>query len=245
MTESDEKTSSDEICAYVSRIGSLNERSLHADIKRWYSKPGDQFEVKVDNYVVDIVRDDFLIEIQTRNFSAIRLKLLKLVESHKLRLVYPISVLKWVIRMSSDGSEEIGRRRSPRKGKLINLFDEMLRMPFMFNSSNFELEVLMTEEEEIRHMDGLGSWRKKGASVVDRKLIEVRESFLFSNKADFLRFIPDGIESPFTNKSLAQALGVPARTAQKVTYTLKHMGVIEQIGKEGSAFKYEINNNIK
>lgn len=241
MTTSKEKISSDENCAQTSRIGSLNERSLHADIKRWCAKPGDQFEIKVDNYVVDIVRENLLIEIQTRNFGAIRQKLLKLVESHKIRLVYPIAVLKWVVRMTSDGSEEIGRRKSPRKGKLIDLFDEMLRMPFMFNSDNFELEVLMTEEEEIRHMDGLGSWRKKGASVVDRKLVNVRETFLFENKDDFLRFIPDGIQSPFTNKSLAQALGVPSRTAQKVTYTLKHMGVIKEIGKEGSSLRFEVN----
>jgi hypothetical protein len=240
MTESNEKSSSDERCEQISHIGSLNERSLHSDIKRWYSKPGDKFEIKVDNFVVDIVRDNLLIEIQTRNFSAIRQKLLKLVDSHKLRLVYPIAVLKWIIRMTADGSEEIGRRRSPRKGKLIDLFDEMLRMPFMFNSENFELEVLMTEEAEIRHMDGLGSWRKKGASVVDRKLIEVRESFVFRNKHDFLRFIPDGIESPFTNKSLSLSLGVPSRTAQKVTYTLKHMGVISETGKEGSALRFEV-----
>jgi hypothetical protein len=32
----------------------------------------DRFEVPVDGFVIDIVRDDLLIEIQTRNFSSLK-----------------------------------------------------------------------------------------------------------------------------------------------------------------------------
>jgi len=53
-------------------IGTLNEKSLHADLKKWYTQPGDQLEVPLDGYYIDIVRDDMLIEIQTRNFSSIK-----------------------------------------------------------------------------------------------------------------------------------------------------------------------------
>jgi hypothetical protein len=40
--------------------------------------------------VIDIVRDDLLIEIQTRNFAAINAKLRKLTRSYEVRLVYPV-----------------------------------------------------------------------------------------------------------------------------------------------------------
>ena len=60
-------------------IGLLNEKALHASLKQWYARPGDQLEVAVDGFVIDIVRDDLLIEIQTRNFSSIKSKLTNLV----------------------------------------------------------------------------------------------------------------------------------------------------------------------
>ena len=69
----------------MSGIGSLNEKPLHASLKKWYARPEDRFEVEVDGFVIDIVRDDQLLEIQTGNFASIRSKLKKLVRSHRVR----------------------------------------------------------------------------------------------------------------------------------------------------------------
>ena len=72
-------------------VGLLNEKPLHASLKAWYAQPGDRFEVQVDGSVIDIVRDELLVEIQTRSFSALKRKLEKLVISHPVRLVFPIA----------------------------------------------------------------------------------------------------------------------------------------------------------
>ena len=64
-------------------INIKNEKSLHSSIKQWYVTDGDRFEVKLDKYVIDLVREDSLIEIQTKNFSAIRNKLRELVKDRK------------------------------------------------------------------------------------------------------------------------------------------------------------------
>jgi len=74
----------------MSGIGLINEKPLHTSLKQWYARPGDRFEVPVDGFVIDIVRDDLLIEIQTRNFAAINSKLCKLTRSYEVRLVYPV-----------------------------------------------------------------------------------------------------------------------------------------------------------
>ena len=50
-------------------IGTLNEGSLHAALKLWYADPGDLVEHPVDGYVIDLVRDDLLIEVQTGGFA--------------------------------------------------------------------------------------------------------------------------------------------------------------------------------
>ena len=81
----------------MSAIGILNEKPLHAALKEWYARPGDQFEVSIDGYVVDIVRDALLIEIQTGNFSSIKRKVHALAALHPLRLVFPIAREKWIV----------------------------------------------------------------------------------------------------------------------------------------------------
>ena len=66
---------SSELDGATHQIGTLNENPLHAALKAWYARPGDRIEVPVDGFIVDIVRDDLLVEIQTGNFSAVKEKL--------------------------------------------------------------------------------------------------------------------------------------------------------------------------
>ena len=51
-------------------VGTLREKPLHADLKHWYAEEGDLVEEPVGGYVIDLVRDGLLIEIQTRSFSS-------------------------------------------------------------------------------------------------------------------------------------------------------------------------------
>jgi hypothetical protein len=220
------------------RPGFGNEGSLHSSVKRWYSILGDKFEVWVDGFVVDIVRGDLLIEVQTGNFSAIKKKLWSLVEDHNVRLVYPIPRRKWIVRVDSDG-RVIRRRRSPKKGRLTDLFDELVRIPSLINKENFSLEALMIEEEEIWCNDGRGSWRRRGVSIKDRKLLDVFESVVFKDREVFLGLLPGDLLQPFSNRSLAETLRIPVRQSRRMTYCLRKMGVAQVVGKNGNAFLFE------
>src|SRR5688572_31597296 len=123
----------------MSRIGLLNEKPLHASLKQWYARPGDRFEVPVDGFVIDIVRDNLLIEIQTRNFAAINSKLCKLARSYEVRLVYPLVQEKWIVRSATDDSGVAVRRKSPKRGRLEYLIGELVSMRLLISSSNFSL----------------------------------------------------------------------------------------------------------
>ena len=224
---------------YNDMICQGNETSLHSSIKRWYSLPGDRFEVKIEDYIVDIVRDNLLIEIQTRNFSAIKKKLMTLLKNHIVRLVHPIPREKWIVRIAKSDGRTISRRKSPKKGRPTDLFDELVRIPNLINEEKFCIEVLTTKEEEIRCNDGRGSWRRRGVSIKDRKLINVLESIRLTTKTDFLRFLPDRLPQPFSNKALAKIAGVPIRQSRRITYCLKKMGAIKQVGKNGNELLFE------
>ena len=217
----------------------MNEYSLHSAIKDWYSLPGDRFEVRVGAFIVDIVRPPLLIEIQTRNFAAIKKKLTKLLENHCVRLVYPIPQRKWIVHVTGPGGF-VRRRKSPRKGRLVDLFYELVRTPTLVNEENFSLEVLMIEEEEVRCNDGKGSWRRRGVSIKNRKLMEVQSSTLLKNREDFLRFLPRDLTSPFTNKQLAKLSGVSVGLARRITYCLRRMGAITTVGRRGKELKFAV-----
>jgi hypothetical protein len=121
---------------------------------------------------------------------------------------------------------------------ILHIFEELVSIPTFIIHSNFEIEVLLIQEEEIRVKDGKGSWRRKGWSSLDRKLIDIVDRELFTNPMDFLRLIPDAIEEPFTTKTLAENLKVSRRLVQKMTYCMRKMETLKIIGKEGNAYLY-------
>lgn len=210
----------------------MTEYSLHSEIKDWYSKAPNSVEVKVDDFIVDVINEDgLLIEIQTRNLSAIKEKLRKLLKGNKVRVVYPIAKVKWIVYVSETG-EFVRRRKSPKKGKLTDLFVEMVHLPSLIVHENFSIEVLFIEEEEQRCNDGKGSWRRRGTSIKDRKLIKILESVVFEDKTDFLKVLPENLDEPFTNKILAKKMEISIRLAQKITYCLRKMNALTVTGKK-------------
>jgi len=217
----------------------MTEYSLHSEIKDWYKISGDELEAKVEDFIVDILRGNFLIEIQTRNFSAVEKKLIKLLLNNQVRLVYPIAKLKWIAYESKTG-QFLSKRKSPKKGKLLDLFWELVHTPSLIKDRNFSLEVLLIEEEEVRCNDGRGSWRRRGVSVKDRKLIQVFDRVVFEDSRDFLEFLPKELDECFTNRVLALRLGISINLAQKITYCLRKIGAVSIASKKGNELMFQI-----
>jgi hypothetical protein len=106
----------------------MNELSLHSEIKKAYSLPGDQFEAKLDNYIIDILRENLVIEVQTKNFSALKEKLQVLTKKHPVRIVYPLPEKKLITHVTKD-KIVLNTRKSSKKGKLTDLFRELVMIP--------------------------------------------------------------------------------------------------------------------
>ncbi len=212
------------------------ETSLHAALKNWYTLAGGRQEVNIDGYWIDVVDGELLIEIQTRHFSALKSKLAVLLEQHPVRLVHPIAREKWIVTLAgTNETTELTRRKSPRRGRLEDIFKELVGLPDLLAHPNFSLEVLLVKEEEVRRADGRGSWRRKGVSIVDRRLVAVVHQQLFTRPDDLRSLLPADLPQPFTNQDLARRLGIPDRLAGRMTYCLRKLNIIEQTGKRGRA----------
>lgn len=219
-------------------IGTLREKPLHASLKRWYARPGDEIEVPVDGYVIDLVRGDLLVEVQTTGFSSIKQKIIDLLElGHRIRIVHPIPVDKWIVKVDDDGTI-LSRRRSPKHGMPADVFTELVSFPALMTRATLGVEVVLTNEEEYRRHTPDKAWRRKGWSVMERRLIEVVDQVLLEGNDGPIALIPSGLPDPFTTADLARQLGRPRRTAQQMAYCLREMGAIVTVGKRGNAFEY-------
>lgn len=221
-------------------ITTWNEKPLHAGLKAWCAQPGDRFEVPLDGCCVDVVRghgdDALLIEVQTAGLGAIRRKLVRLADSHRVRLIMPVTEQKWILRREDDAER---RRKSPKRGRLLDLFGELVRAPTLLAQAGFSLTVVLTHEEEVRaRVDGVRAWRRKGWSVVERRLLRVTDSRTFETAGDLAALLPGGLPAPFHTGDLAEAWDAPRWLAQKAAYCYRALGVLDTAGKRGNAVLY-------
>lgn len=216
-------------------IGRLNERSLHAALKAWCSHPGDRLEATVEGYVVDVVRDSLLIEVQTGGIASIKGKLASLAQSHDVCLVYPLVASKTIATVDLDGETVLRCRRSPGKQVWGNLFDELVYCPDLLQAERLELLAVRVAVTEVRCADGLGAWRRKRVSIRDTRLDEVLETRVFRTGNDLLDLVPETLDDPFTHRDLASALGVRLATAQRASYCLRQLGLLHVAGRQERA----------
>jgi len=223
----------------VTTIGSLNEKPLHASLKEWYRQEGGRVEVAVDGFVVDLVRDGLLIEIQTRNFASMRRKLDRLLDSHMMRLVHPVAATKWIVKLDQDGSE-ISRRRSPKRGIAADVCEELVSFPSLLSHPNFTLEIALIEEEEIRRPDVEKGWRRGGFVIEERRLVDVLETVELDSPEELLGLLPEGLPDPFTTADLADGLGRSRHLAREVAYCIRVSGAVETVGRDKRGILYQL-----
>lgn len=220
-------------------INTYNENPLHKGLKEWAAGPDAEFEVPLDGYVIDAIVDGVLIEVQTRNFTKMRPKLRTLVESHPVRLVHPVTYEKWIVRVDPEGVQ-LSRRKSPKRGRVEDVFGELVTFPTLMAERNFSLEVVLIQEEEIRLVDGKKHGRRRRRDFVreERRLVDVVDSRRFAVPRDMAALIPETVDEPFTTADIAKACNLPKFMAQKMAYCLREMGAIVPLERKKSGIQY-------
>jgi hypothetical protein len=225
----------------VSDFTTLREGSLHAALKARYAETvtDARVEAAVDGFIVDVAGRDELVEIQTASFGSARRKLERLVATHRVVLVHPIPIEKWLVRVDADGAI-VRRRRSPKRGVALDLFDELVHIPTLIAHPDFRIELALIREEEIRGPIPEGvryryprDWRR-----VDRRLLDVIETRRIDTPADLVGLLPDGLPAPFTTADIAAAAGCSKRLAMRAAYCLERAGGIVLLPRRGRRKAY-------
>lgn len=220
------------------------ETSLHQRMKRMYATDETQVEQRVGRYIIDVIRDNELIEIQFSSLSAINRKVAALVKEHKVRVVKPLVMQKQLVRCAGKGERVVSRRKSPKRGHVLDLFDELVYFTHVFPNPNLVLEVPLINIEEWTYPTPKIKKRRrrppKKYTVEDQRLVDVTKTLEFQSSRDLLRLIPGKLPAPFDTADMAKALDQPRWIAQKVAYCLRHMQAITEMGKKGNAILYQV-----
>jgi hypothetical protein len=222
------------------------ETSLHRDLKILYAGRKARFEVPWEGgYRIDAVAGGRLIEVQHSALGAIRDKIAVLLENHKVTIVKPIVATRMLVKQTERGGEVMGRRMSPKRGNLLDLFDELVHFTRVFPHPRLTLEVLLVDVEEWRY-PGHGRrrrWRENDHEVEDERLVAIQAKHRIRTAADLAKLVrANGVKGPvpkeFHTGHLAQSLGVPRWMAQRIAYCLVRMEQLSQVGQQGNARVY-------
>ncbi len=216
------------------------ETSLHRELKSHYADADARTEVRLGRYRIDAISDGRLIEIQHGSLSAIRDKIAQLLEDHEVTVVKPIVARKRLVKLDAKGGEPLSSRWSPKRGQLIDLFEELVYFTRVFPHPRLVLEVPLVEVEEWRY-PGHGRRRRRREQdfqVADQKLVSIEKTVRLKTGRDLRRMLGCRLPTVFHTGDLAHALGVRRRTAQRVAYCFRKMGIAETVDKQGNAILY-------
>lgn len=216
----------------VHNIGTQTESSLHAALKLHVSTDGDRFEVPMHGFVVDIVRGDTLIEIQTGGFGSMGRKLDRLLSDYHVHIVHPIAIDSWIERRDRP------TRKSPKHQCLHDVFGELVSVPTLLDNPNLTIEVFLVQVDVVKVADPTMRRRRGGWRTVDRRLRSVVERHGLRTNADLIALLPDDLPAPWTTKDLAVSASIPRRTAQQMAYVLKANDLIDEVTRDRAGAHY-------
>lgn len=217
------------------------ETSLHRELKELYAGDDVQFEVPLGPHRIDVVSDGRLVEIQLASLAAIRDKIRVLLKKHEVVVVKPIVVRRTLIKRAKESGPVVSTRLSPKRGVVLDLFDDMVHFGRVFPHARLTLDVPLIDIEEWRY-PGHGRrrrWRKDDYQIEDQRLLTVHKTFRFRSAADLASLVDCSLPRPFHTGHLADSLGIKRWIAQRIAYCLRQTGAAVEVGKTGNARLYE------
>ncbi len=188
--------------------------------------------------MIDILRnrggaDELLIEIQTGSFSSLGDKLDRLLCDHRMLLVHPIAVRT---RLHKPGKKP---RRSPTRGSIYALFDELVSMPTLLDHPHLELDVVLVEITKVQVHDPNLRRRRGGFRTIDRRMDTLVDTIHLSQLGDLAPFLPSEPPARFTTGDLAQLLDINRDTARKLAYCCNAAGLIQRVDRTAAGIVYQ------
>lgn len=215
------------------------ERAVHKTFKLYVEPNAAAHEVPVLGSVADIMNADGITEVQTGSFAPLLPKLRRLLPEYRVTLLHPFPLRtahRWLDRESGEITSPKGRgsARSP-----YSVARELYRIRELIGNENLTVRILAYECEEFRALDGWDMTKKRGATLLGKLPTCLVGELVLRQREDYLAFLPEGLDSPFTQKDFMKASHSRSRYDAVCVRLLEHLGIVRCTGKRGRAYLYE------
>ena len=214
-------------------IGTLNERSVHAVLKRYIEPDADYHEVPVGRFFADIARDGVICEIQTSRIYSLSEKLRHFLEHSDVILVTPQILRRHTLRVEPATGEILSRRLSPRRGRKTDILGALVPIASWLSHPGLSLWIPFLDVCDVRL-----AWEKgRRGEKTDTVPEDLVDAVFAREPADLLSLLPSPLPESFTVKELASFAGIPPASAQGAARLFYETGLFRR-EKEGRAFRY-------
>ena len=219
-----------------SGIGTYNERSLHAVLKK-YIEPDESFhEVPVGRFIADIARDGEIAEIQTSQIFRVREKLEHFLEHSHVTLVCPQILRHCIMKYDSDTGEALYTRLSARRGTRQDICQALMPVADLIGHDNLALWIPFFDVTDLRpKMEN----RRRGKKTDTLPKALVGDMYITSPR-DLLALLPDGLPEEFTVRDVEALAPCSHYGAQGLCRLLYETGIAERERKNGNSFYYHL-----
>lgn len=219
-------------------IGTLGEKRLHRVLKVYFEPRPACREQPLAGYVADILNEEGVTEVQTRNYGALRKKLAAFLPLMPVRVVCPLPARKWVSWVDPATGEVSRRHPSPKRGAPIDAFYELVRIAPLLAHPNLTLHLLFFDADEYRVRDGWDKSGKRGSTRAELQPLGLCAEQEVRGPAAYADLLPAGLPDPFTLPELRAAARRSETLCRRVVYTLEKAGALSRAGKRGRALLY-------
>ncbi len=225
-------------------IGTLNEKRLHAVIKRFISPDITRHEIKIaelseksgaSGYVADILTaEGDIYEVQTGSLFPLRGKLLWYLENTDLcvSVVYPVPYITWLCWIDPESGKIGGKRRSPKRGGLADISRELYWIREFIGKRRFGLQILFINMEEYRIQNGWDKTGKRGSERYERIPVGLEGIAYLNDAEDYKVFLPENLPAEFTASQYAKATGIRGKSTYSTLKILCGLGLAERTGEK-------------
>ena len=228
-------------------VGTLSEKYLHIFLKNYLEPDKSCHEVKVGRFTADILNGNHITEIQTRSLNLLREKLeYYLLEGYEVTVVHPVVRIRKMINIDAETGEILRKSKFAREGNFYDGIPELYKLKYFLDRENFEVRLILFDIEEYREMTGggvtkTGKRRRRRSKRTERIPFDIGDSLILDNPADYLEFVPKGLEKEFLAADFARCAGISLTVARMTLNLLTQIHVTEHIRNEGRKYVYRLN----
>ena len=241
----------EELCG--AGIGTYSEKRLHKTLKRYFCDDENCHEVRIKpngdvgnkgesgkgGYIADIFREGEIIEIQTGSFYSLKAKLRFYLEQtdYIVTVVHPIAGIKYLSWINTEDGSIDSRRRSPKKGSLVDALPELFWLSDMLDNERLHFCFPILEIDEFRLLDGWSRDKKRGSNRFERIPTQLLDIECVAGKR-VASLMPEGLPDEFTRSEFSKVTGLRGRKLYNAISLFCSVGALEKGEKRGRSLVY-------